>query len=350
MTDLEAAVQLLGGPTNKVIYDDAGLPSIMVFFEAKSISDSYRGLVGDSVAPAFKVNGNDISGFWLSKYNNMLINGKGYSLPLQQPHINITYTESYNACRDKGTGWHLYTNAERAYISAMCRYINEYIPRGNNSFGTGIAKYETGIRCENNTNVVLTGSGPVTWTHDGTTSGVCDLCGNINNYISGLRLVYGEIQVIADNDAADTNNPENATSTLWKAINTSGTLIQPSGDGNSPNSLRYFYDSSADKICLDTVSSEGVDKYKYFKDIYTTLELPNIVKLLGLYPDNEFYGNEGIRVSTGISEAMATVGGNYGGYGLSGLAMLDMMNITRTNKSVGTGFRSAYIAELAGEV
>lgn len=30
MTDLEVAVQLLGGPTNKVIYDNLGLPSIMV--------------------------------------------------------------------------------------------------------------------------------------------------------------------------------------------------------------------------------------------------------------------------------------------------------------------------------
>lgn len=348
MTDLEAAVQLLGGPTNKVIYDDEGLPSIMVYFEAKSITDSYRGLTSDSVAPAFKVNGNDISGFWLSKYSNVLINGRGYSLPLQEPAIRVSYTESYNACKDKGAGWHLYTNAERAYISAMCRYINEYIPRGNNSFGTGIAKYETGVRCENNTNVVLTGSGPVTWTHDGTPSGVCDLCGNINNHIAGLRLVYGEIQVIADNDAADTNNPENSTSTLWKAINSSGTLIQPSGDGNSPNSLRYFYNSNSDKICLDTVSSEGVDKYKYFKDIYTTLELPNIVKLLGLYPDNEYYNQEGIRVSTGVAEAIASTCGNYGGYGLGGLAMLDMMNSTRTTKSTGIGFRSAYIAELAG--
>lgn len=38
MTDLEAAVQLLGGDTNKVIYDDVGLPSIMVRFDKKMVS------------------------------------------------------------------------------------------------------------------------------------------------------------------------------------------------------------------------------------------------------------------------------------------------------------------------
>ena len=72
MTDLEAAVQLLGGPTNKVIYDDTGLPSIMVYFEAKTINESYRGLTSESLPPAFKVNGNNIAGFYLSKYDNVI--------------------------------------------------------------------------------------------------------------------------------------------------------------------------------------------------------------------------------------------------------------------------------------
>ncbi len=347
MTDLEAAVQLLGGPTNKVIYDDAGLPSIMVFFEAKTITDTYRGLTSDTLAPAFKVNGNNIAGFYLSKYSNVIVNNRAYSLPLQDVGANMTYTLAYNFCKNKGPGWHLWTNAERAYISAASRYIDKYQPGGNNYNGVNIlARYETGINASKG-NVMLTGSGPVTWNHNGKASGVCDLAGNIFEFIAGIRTVNGEIQVIVDNNVADTNNPESAASTLWKAISSTGTLITPNGDGRTANALKYMYDEDLQKICIDTIEDTYCKQIqKPFSDTYTTLDMSDLLILLGIYPDTaEKYNNQCTIINTSLEEGIAASGASYGSGNTGGLATLRYT--MERNKYISCGVRSAYIAELA---
>ena len=56
MTDLEVAVQLLGGETNKVIYDDVGMPSIMVRFDKGTNADVITG-ASENTHAAFSVDG-----------------------------------------------------------------------------------------------------------------------------------------------------------------------------------------------------------------------------------------------------------------------------------------------------
>ena len=66
MTDLEVAVQSLWGPTNKVIYDDAGLPSIMVEFAKGNISDVITS-GSENTHPAFSVDLAEKPRFYASK-------------------------------------------------------------------------------------------------------------------------------------------------------------------------------------------------------------------------------------------------------------------------------------------
>jgi hypothetical protein len=40
------------------------------------------------------------------------------------------------------------------------------------------------------------------WSHDGTEDGIYDLAGSVWRWVSGLRVLDGEVQIIPDNDAA----------------------------------------------------------------------------------------------------------------------------------------------------
>ena len=55
---------------------------------------------------------------------------------------------------------------------------------------------------QNDPDIVLTGSGPVTWTHNHKPDGVHDLCGNAWEMLPGLRIKDGLMQVVPNNDAA----------------------------------------------------------------------------------------------------------------------------------------------------
>ena len=100
-------------PGNEAIVDTAGLPSIMVWIPAFKNSDVLNG-GDDSIHPAFIVNGQQIPGFWYSKYENIVYNNKAYSLPGENPTVWKTFDDSISACEDKGHGWHMGTAAEWA--------------------------------------------------------------------------------------------------------------------------------------------------------------------------------------------------------------------------------------------
>lgn len=72
--------------------------------------------------------------------------------------------------------------------------------------------------CSGKTARCLTGSGPVTWAHDHTNAGIMDMKGNVWEWQDGLRLNNGEINIVANNNAALGEDCDtSANSTLWKA-------------------------------------------------------------------------------------------------------------------------------------
>lgn len=110
------------------IYDNAGIPSIMHRFRRVTNKELFGG--SDAVHPAFIIGGEVYDEIYISVYENTMINGKPYSLPLQEPVTNITMEEFAQACFSKGEGWHCLTAAEWGLLADTSLKLGT-LPHGN---------------------------------------------------------------------------------------------------------------------------------------------------------------------------------------------------------------------------
>lgn len=197
------------------IYDNAGIPSIMHRFRRVTNKELFGG--SDAVHPAFIIGGEVYDEIYISVYENTMINGKPYSLPLQEPVTNITMEDFAQACFSKGEGWHCLTAAEWGLLADTSLKLGT-LPHGNTncSHWHGDDK-EQGIIIEDSYKT-LTGSGPATWTHDHTASGVHDLCGNIWEFARGVRIRDGALWAAENNDAALPETDLTECGDGWKPI------------------------------------------------------------------------------------------------------------------------------------
>ena len=345
-------------PDNVVQLDDAGLPSILVYIPAFKNSDVLTG-GNDKTHPAFIVNGQEIPGFYYSKYQNTIHNGKAYSLPAEDPAANVNIDTAREACEAKGYGWHLSTAAEWAAIALWCKK-NGFLPYGNNNAGKDKREdnYKAIPTFNHNAQTarVATGTGPLTWSHDGTPSGIWDLNGNVLEWQSGIRTVWGELQILANNDAADPDNPQNATSTCWKAINAAdGSLVDPESKTTDTASK-----SSGNTVKLDYLNnvwtySTGVTTGKsgghVFASVACTAAISDAAKVLlralALLPDegsvaSEYDGDYMYWDNSGAERAMFRGGNWSNGNAAAGVFYIGC-NRQRTHTDAGIGFRSVYI-------
>jgi len=341
-------------PGNEIILDDKGLPSVMVRIPKFKISDVIDG-GSDSTHPAFIVNGVEVPEIYISKFQNVIHNGRAYSLPGEDPKASINFDTARQACEAKGPGWHLMTNAEWAAIALWCRK-NNLMPKGNNNYGkdtsesTYVAiptyKDEQGRTCR-----VATGSGPVTWSHNGEVTGIWDLNGNVSEWVGGYRVKDGEIQILPNNDAADADNSQAADSTKWRAIMPDGSLVDP----GTPGTLKWDY--TADP---GTVSAEKPFRLNTVLEFQQTVEapygsvafqsltaadgvnVPEILKALALFPaDSGDHGSDRIYMRN-IGERLASRGG-AGAYASHAGVFYVVGYDPRSGVGTALGFRSAFI-------
>ncbi|GHU52627.1 hypothetical protein AGMMS49975_08820 [Clostridia bacterium] len=346
--DLSKLALQMAFPTNDILYDDVGDPSVMVKIPKFKVSDVIAG-GSDSTHPAFIVNGVEKPFIWISKYQNIVNNGRAYSLPAQDPATYTTFDQAWQYCKQKGPGWHLMTNAEFAALALWCK-MNGFMPNGNNNYGKDISEsalppkaLPTLLDSQANNYRTLrtaTGSGPVTWYHDNTPAGIADLNGNVWEWNNGLRLVSGEIQILANNDAADWNNPVNSVSTLWKAIMPNGTLVAPGTSGT----LKWDYLTS--KIMLtanavtDTANASRSTNFELLGKDASVATVPEILKSLAIYPAETGYSSDNVWANM-TDERLPQRGGPFVDGASAGVFAL-YFNSARSVSSIYGGFRAAF--------
>ena len=302
---------------NEVIFDNRGIPDIMVSFTP------------DELGLPAELRGRKVEAYLIGKYPATLIDGVPHSLPYQQPAVNINYDEAIRLCEAKGPGWHLITNDEWAALAHQSRK-NGTLPRGNTNSGKSHSHpEEIGTTYPDSYGKTLTGSGPVTWNHDGTAEGVADMCGNIWEHVGGIRFVDGQVQVIPDNGAA-AGADQSKDSKEWTP------LYSPDGD-------TIYYNVENGRIKLRPIAPDDQD---YGGVCFTELDgslidVPEKLIELGLYPAPGYDGTDYFWLDTD-GERIVVRGGHWGDGADAGVFYFNGAD-SRASVNWSVGVRSAFV-------
>lgn len=344
--DLALAVASFGG-NNKVILDDVGKPSIMVGVPKMKFSDIIAGGTQE-VLPWWVIDGEEKDVIWVSKYINCVVNDRAYSLPMKDPQCYVTFDQALQYCRKKGAGWHLNQNGVFAAL-VLWAEKNGTIPRGNTNWDASYEKaWERGV----NTYIdgshaggrTATGSGPVTWNHDHSAAGITDLCGNCWEWVAGMRLVDGEIQIIPYGHAMKPDCSMGPDSTEWKAIMPNGTLVEPGTAGT----LKIDRTSAGDatlriNTSVTTRTTDSNDTNGVFKTTAAVsgVTIPKILIAAGLFPETGMT-SPGHYWARNNGERLPLRGSGFRNTSSGGVAALNL-NHPRSYSSNDVSFRSAFV-------
>lgn len=279
------------------VYDKAGIPSIMRRFRRMTDKELFGG--PDKPHPMFVIGGEVYDEIYISVYPNAIINGKAYSLPMQQPAVNVPIEEAEAACFSKGEGWHLWTAMERGFLANLC-LKGGALPYGNTGCG---------------------GSGH-------TVPGAADPCGNIFEWCRGLRLKDGRLQAAKDNDAA------------------MGIGLTKEGDGwqalmdEDGEAIRVSVLHAGD-IAITSIGETPYTEYGHngckWEDVAITCDA-GIMKELALFPgEPEAY----LQANSTAGEYLAACGGCWGNGDPASVFSLNLEYL-RSDTISNLGFRSAY--------
>lgn len=342
-SDLEYAVQALTNGEEKIILDDVGMPSFMVVMPKKNSSTLCLGL-SDNTHPAFLVGEAERDEVYISKYPNIVKNNRAYSLPLEDVQVNISFDEAVEYCQNKGSWWGLMPASLWGAI-ALEGYTKNILPHGNTNNGADYSyPLEKGTLVED-TGRTLCGSGFLSWNHNHLSTGISDLVGIGSEWLSGVRLVEGELQFIPNADAMQAEVGLGNLSEYWRAISQANEFISP----NSSQAIKLVYQNSLWKLNVGTIATNSLSQGAVFKNMESLITAPSYLKELMLFPAHqglEGYQQETIIVNNLMSEAILARGGSHLDQNGAGINAIRLNN-SRSTKSSQLKFRAAYYGNLS---
>jgi hypothetical protein len=416
--DIKLGLEMASGGKNTILFDNANMPSVMVKIPKMKYRDLFSAAelvtfgVTDDYLPAFKLADGTVKDYFMaSKYENIVENGKAYSLPHRTPTTGMDFDTALSYCESKGTGWHLMTNAEWSCLQLITNALVTgrglyhapskepgLLPRGNNNYGRqkevmagGTYPYsydELGIEATNDgsgpppiTNLIKTGSGPDSWSHNNTPWGVFDLNGNVSEWIAGLRYKDHELQVTRYNESAIIGASGHLVgSSDWYSISGVDGSFVACGNVNACKTIIHTGSSGYTGVWKTLPSNTPIDSNGLFYYITSHSSLGSggtaianpaifILSTLGLFgkhlaagggdlctgildfeahlslegnPYFSLYNDKIYLNSSSITETIALRGGDYEELLAAGIFALDFRN-ARTFTSAKTGLRCCYL-------
>ena len=345
---LRQSVEIASGGEQTVLYTAKGQPTYMNIIKKFDMSTIDPSLSGTH--PAFIVNGVEKPEIFIGTYQGRIIGGELLSLPNVEPTYSTNYTDFLTAARANGSGHHLMTNAEWSAVALQC-YKNDTQPFGNTYYGRSsenpllIGRRQDGFDAGNTAGTArtLTGSGPVEWRHNRKPSGIADLSGNVWEWSAGMRIFNGEIQVIANNNAALHTIDMSATSAQWKAIDAvTGSLVTPDGNGTTAGTVKFANSGTADY----TINGSN---FGAIRNLSTTKPVSAAalarLKALCLYPvveDTAKFNSDYFGKVIDAGECTLIRGGSWGDAAHAGVFALNL-HYARSHAGAYIGARPAFV-------
>ncbi|MBJ7555378.1 SUMF1/EgtB/PvdO family nonheme iron enzyme [Marinomonas spartinae] len=204
------AVEKASGGRNTLITDAQGNDNIMVVIPRFNYEDLELPELnlGTGTMTAFLTNGAPRSEVMISKYINSTLSTGGFaSIGGAIPRNYINFDTAKSLCTNKGSGWHMMSQHEWEALRLISLKFNAEM-RGNTYWGrTHDSRFENATRTDaraagdtTGDGRTKTGQGPLSWTHDGSPYGVCDLVGNVWEWVDQLKIVDGQIICTLDNN------------------------------------------------------------------------------------------------------------------------------------------------------
>lgn len=226
---LREAVEELSDGENTVLFDDHGVPSVMMRFSMLRTCDLLQDTSNPSPHPAFRLGRRILPEIWVGKYLASLWQGYPASLPLAQPHRCLRFDDAVQSARKKGNGWQLMPYQVHTALALSSLY-QRTLPGGNNEKGHDFFCKDEKGELLGDLYLVRTGSGVPRWSHNGKPSGVWDLNGNLNEWTTGFRLMNGEVQVEEMHSLCYDSATWEENSPAWKALDASCRPVSPGSD------------------------------------------------------------------------------------------------------------------------
>jgi hypothetical protein len=370
---LRARVEAASGGRNTIVRDVYDVPHVMVVLPKFLLSDIVATWPSEP-HQAFVVGGAVKSEILIGKYlASQSSAGHVLTMAHKEPWASINFDNSLARCRELGSGFGLVTNAMwAAYALYLWKLFGgadsgSHVYHGNSNYGRDYSDHfqhgtlKNGAWNHGDTSLsdaaTLTGSGPVEWSADETPWGVCDLTGNVWEWVAGLRLSDGEIQILPNNDAILSTADMGASSTQWRAI-----LGDPAseddglGDPGDEGTFKYdgsvadtktsFVNAGAFRLNTELVNQNDKGFYQNANFsglvVATGVTAPEMLKQLALFPIGSG-AVQGTVFACNKGERLASRGGAWGaGLGAGPFAL--HVHYPRTPATRSFGFRAGFVS------